>query len=391
MNPQFNYLTVIDIGGHDMYKLYVRDSELNRIVEIDNFNSLDMVLRFNTPSTWVLDLPTDSIAARELSKPNHGINVTHDGETLLSGNVSNPNRKWDSSQDTTTVSGYDDTAWLQKRLAYPVPSGPPYTSAAYDVRTGVAETVIHEFVDYNAGLKALPERQVPKLVLGTNLGRGNTVTGRARFHSLIERVRALALVGGGLGFRIKQVGRKLEFQTYQPTDKTKEVIFSPLLGNLRAFEYSRENAETNYVIVGGGGQGTARTIIERGDSNSITKYGRHESFLDQRNTTETNELEQAIDEELEQKAEKYSLSISPIDTESMNFGRDYNLGDKVSVVLDESTVIRDVVREIKISITPDGETILPSIGTPESISKSILGVFDQVKKLGKRIGNLERS
>jgi hypothetical protein len=407
-----------------MYKLYVRDSELNRIAEIDDYTSLEMILRFNAPSTWVLILPTDSIAAKELSKPKYGINVTKDGETLLSGNVAKPNRKWDASQDTTTVSGLDDTAWLEKRLAYPVPSGPPYTSTAYDVRTGAAETIIHEFVDYNAGPRALPERQVPKLVLGTNLGRGNVVTGRARFHSLIERLRALALVGGGLGFRIKQVGKNLEFQTYQPTDKTKEVIFSPLLGNLRAFEYGRETAETNYVIVGGGGQGTSRTFIERGDSTSISKYGRHEAFVDQRNTSETSELEQSIDEELEQKAEKYSLSISPVDTDSMTFGRDYNLGDKVSIVLTQPNevidvetvnffissfqtvqvenervrkiqekleVIQDVVREVKISITPEGVSVTPSIGTPESISKSILGIFDQVKKLGKRIGNLERS
>jgi hypothetical protein len=405
------------------YKIYVRDANLNRVAEVDDFNSLDLVLRFNSPSSWVLNLPTDSFAARELIKQRAGIIVVRDGQTILSGMVTNRKRKWEVLGDVTTVSGVDDTVWLARRLAYPVPSGPPYTTAEHDVRTDKAETVMRQYVDYNAGPNARSERRVPRLTLAVDQGRGKTVTGRARFDVLIDLLSSLALAGGDLGFRIVQVGQNLEFQVYQPTDKTKTAIFSPLLGNLREFEYSSDDAEANYVIVGGQGEGTARTFVERGDSTSITKYGRIESFLDRRDTTDDTELNQAIDEELAQKAEKMSLSISPIDTEQLKFGREYGLGDKVSVVIthpneiiemeevyyflnffqvgpfynerlkkiqEKIDVIQDVVREVKISITPEGETIQPSVGTPESLSSSILGIFDTVKKLKRRISNLER-
>jgi hypothetical protein len=405
------------------YKIYVRDAYLNRVAEVDDFKFLDMVLRFNSPSSWALDLPTDSFAARELIKPKAGIIVVRDGQTILSGMVTNRKRKWDSSGDITTVTGVDDTIWLARRLAYPVPNGPPYSASEYDVRTGAAETVMRQYVDYNAGANARSERRVPGLVLAADQGRGKTVTGRARFHVLLEILQSLALAGGDLGFRIVQVGKNLEFQVYEPSDKTKTAIFSPLLGNLREFEYSSDDAEANYVIVGGQGEGTARTFVERGDSASITKYGRIESFLDRRDTTDSTELNQAIDEELAQKAEQMSLSISPIDTEQLQFGRDYGLGDKVSVVIthpneiveveeinyfiseyqavpfqnerirkiqEKIDVIQDVVREVKISITPEGESVVPSVGTPESLSSSILGIFDAVKKLHKRISNLER-
>ncbi|WP_209121504.1 siphovirus ReqiPepy6 Gp37-like family protein [Alkalihalobacillus sp. BA299] len=403
------------------YEIYVRNVNLKRIAPVEDYQSLELVMRFNAAGSWTLTIPTDSKAAKELIKPKAGIIVKKDGQMIFSGPVKSRNRKWDIDEDTVTISGRDDLIHLQN-LALPVPGGPPYTSA-YDVRTGVAETVIREYIDYNIGINARSERKVPGLILAEDLGRGKNVTGRARMHPLIDLVSSLALKGGDLGFRIVQKENNLEFQVYQPTDKTKTVVFSPLLGNLIDFDYSSEDAEANYVIVGGGGEGAERTFVERGDSTSITKYGRIESFKDRRDTVDTTELNGSLDEELLAKAEKTSLSISPIDMEGITFGKDYNLGDKVSVVITQPNevvdietvyyflsefqsvpieqerirkiqekidVIQDVVREVKISITPERETITPNIGTPESLSKAVPGIFDEVKKLRRRISNLER-
>src|SRR5690606_2488261 len=105
-------------------------------------------------------------------------------------------------------------------------------------------------------------------------GLGKNITGRARFQNLLEFLSSLALSGGGLGFRVVQVGNNLEFQVYQPSNKTKSAFFSPLLGNLSSFEYSNDNPEANLVIIGGSGEGKDRIIMWKGDNESVTKYGR---------------------------------------------------------------------------------------------------------------------
>jgi hypothetical protein len=50
--------------------------------------------------------------------------------------------------------------------------------------------------------------------------------------------------------------------------------------------------------VGGQGEGAARYIAWKGDMDSIIKFGRIETFVDQRNTSDPAELNKAIDEEL---------------------------------------------------------------------------------------------
>jgi hypothetical protein len=406
-----------------MYKTYVRDSRLNRVAEIEDYIKLDFIPRFNSPGSWLLEIPTNTKAAKELTKPKAGIIVKRGNQTVFSGPALNTKRNWNKDEDKMTVSGSDDLVHLYRNLLYPVPSGPPYTSNDYDVRTGATETVMKEYIKANIGVNARPERKVPLLTVEVDKGLGKTVTGRARFHNIVEKFRELALAGGDLGFRVVQVGKELQFQVFQPTDKSKNVFFSPLLGNLLDFEYGIENPEANYVIVGGGGEGTARKLLEKGNSASISKNGRVETFIDRRDTTDTFELQQSLDEELKSKSEKTSLSISPIDTERIAFGKDYILGDKVSVVLTQPNevvdeeklnyflstfqttsvgsqrvreiqekleIITDVIREVRITISPEGERISPVIGTPDSLSHPIFGLFDKMKKMNKRLNHLER-
>ncbi|MBT2656612.1 siphovirus ReqiPepy6 Gp37-like family protein [Bacillus sp. ISL-18] len=397
------------------YKLYVRDQYLNRVAEIDDYQSLEMVLKYNSYGTWVLNLPTNCKAAKEIIKSKSGIVVINDGKVIFSGLATKKNRKWNANEDKLQISGVDDSIWLLRRLVYPEPNG-QFTLKDYDVRTGLAESIIKQYVSFNLGSRARLERQIPNFVIEEDIGLGKKVTGNGRFETLLDLSTSLALAGGDLGFRTIQVNKSLEFQVYQPEDKTKTAIFSPLLGNLSEFEYTSEDPETNYVIVGGGGEGKARITLQNGDSASITEYGRIESFVDQRNTTDQAELTQSLNQELTEKSIKNSLSITPIETESLSFGRDYNLGDKVSIIITQPNevvevdtiyyflsdyqirktqeklqVIQDVVREIKLTIDQNGVSINPTIGTPESLSSQGLGIFKKMKKLTKRVSHLERS
>lgn len=296
-------------------------------------------------------------------------------------------RKWDRNQNILIASGPDDLIYLEDLLAYPVPGGPPYTSQAYDVRSGAAETVMKAYVDFNAGPNAKPERQVSGLIIETDSALGESVTGRARFGELLELMQSLAIQGGGLGFRIVD----MEFQIYQPNNKTSSIILSPDLGNLEAFSYRAKAAKGNYVICGGGGEGTARTFAEKGDSASIVRYGgRIEIFWDRRDTTDVAELNAQIDEELAKKAESTSLAITPIDIENMVFFEDYNLGDQVTVKVD-GEAIQDVIREAQIKVIGGRESVKPVVSSKGvQLSEPLVALYEQRRDLEQRISNLER-
>ncbi|MDF2792062.1 MAG: hypothetical protein K0S80_5164 [Neobacillus sp.] len=375
-----------------MYKIYIRDANFRRVGE-----------------------------TRELIKNKAGIIVKKDGLPLFSGTITSRKRSFSSNSDIIAFAGKDDNNYLAARLAYPVPSA-DFSLSDYDVRTGPAETIMKQYVDINAGPNApITGRRI--FSIEADAGLGSIVTGRARFDKLIDLLSSLALSGGGLGFRVVQVGVQLQFQVYQPQDKTRSAFFSPLLGNLSSFEYSNDDPEANMVIVGGGGEGTSRIIRWKQDSESIVDYSRFETFVDQRNTSDEAELNQVLDEELTNKSAKNSFNFIPIDTPQLAFNRDYRLGDKVSIILtqpneiveketlhyflsfyqtgmieterirkiqEKLAVIQDVVREVKITIDSNGETISPVVGNDDSHAKGIIGIFDKVRKITKRLSNLER-
>lgn len=376
------------------WNLYLRNPALQREAEIDDYRRLELTQRWNDIGSWELALDRRAARAGDLTLPGWGIVVTRDGQTVLSGSAVTVKQSVSERDQTMTVSGVDDNVWLKRRQTSPSPaeSNPPYTTAADDVRTGICSTVLRQYVNVNLGPGAISVRRKSGLVLGTDPLAGSTVTGRARWKVLLGLLQELATSGGGVGFRLIQVGTTLEFQTFMPADKTSTVKFSLELGNLASFDYAREAPAANYVYVGGGGEGTARTIYESGDAAAIATWGRIEGeFVDRRDTTATAELTQAATEALTKDQEKTSLSITPIDTAHMAYGVHYGLGDRVAVQVEgpgEGT-IQDVVREVKITLTEDGpQKVTPTLGTPGR--KDVVRLFQQFRAMSRRVENLER-
>jgi hypothetical protein len=370
-------------------RLFTRERSLRRSGQVEDFDSLTMRLRFNRSSTWVLEMDAESEAVPLLGRTD-GMIVERDGVTLLSGPVVSRVRTSEGEEQKVTVTGLDDTVWLQRRLALPVPSGPPYMAADYDDTTGPAETVLRYFVDRNLGPGATAPRRLAYLTLAPDLGRGTSVRGRARFHTLLELLQPLALAGGDLGFRIAQVGGGLQFQVRAPEDRTATAVFSEELGNLAGFSYQESAPVTDYVILGGQGEGTARAFVEGGRQEDIDAFGRIETFRDRRDAPDTATLEQARAEALAESGRQTSLSISPIDTEAVAFGRDYSLGDRVTVVVD-GLPIRDVVREVGLTLSASGgETVTPVVGTLDALSPQALALFRNQERLSRRISPIER-
>lgn len=397
------------------WRIEVRDANLARVGELDDYQSLDLLLKFNDVSTWALKVARTNRLAYELTQPGAGIIVSRNGVAVLSGEWDKQNHRKDVDANEMTLSGVDDTDWLNQRNAHPQPLSlaPPYSTTAEDVRTQVASNVMRQFVGVNiaqdGGTPAIPSRIRAGLTRLTDPAYGPIITGRGRWQNLLVLLQELAVQGAvdgiPVGFRVVQVDAGLQYQGYVPVDRTASVVFSEGLGNLAGFTYDRTRPKATYWYVGGAGEGTARTIYEHADSTALAQWGRREgAFVDARSAGAAGELQQAGIKSADDDGETHALSVTPIDTDRLAFGVHYGLGDRVTAVLDvlgpdsagiSGDVISDVLRECRIKITPDESSVTPAIGT-EGARAATPGqivptkMFRRVRDLMSRINNLER-
>jgi hypothetical protein len=380
------------------WKIYVRDKDFNRIGEVDEYEDATLTPAYCDVGTWSITVDRRSSQAVNLCQPGNGIIAVRGGMTI-SGPYTHQLHTVDMDKNHLQLSGVTDEVWLRRRLVSPSPSEsvPPYAAQAYDVRTGVASTVLAAYVNVNLGPGAIAVRRKPGLTIGVDPVVGASVSGNGRWDNLLLFLQGLA-TAGGIGFRVIQVGNGLQFQTYQPTDRTGSVKFSIDLGNLAGFEYESTAPEANYIYVGASGTGTARVLLEQPDSASIAAWGRIEGdFVDRRDTSDPTVLAQAATDALTQHSEQASLTITPTETPSSMYGANYGLGDKVTVLLkgpaaspySQTGRIQDILRKVEIKLTVNGpQTVRPNIGTASR--SDLLKMIREMRSVKKRLNNLER-
>lgn len=235
----------------------------------------------------------------------------------------------------------------------------------YDTRTGQASNILLLYTAANLTNPVNIDRDLAVMSTAADPAVGTTVTGNARGDELLTLLQQLASAGGDIGFRVVQISNsQLQFQVYQPTDRTGNAKFSQDLQNLFDFAYSLAGPNANSVMVWGGGVGTGRTSVLTRDAASVTNWGLVEGFIDARDTSDTITMNQRGQAEINAQSEQTNLALTPRDTDTVQFGRDYNLGDIVAVQIDGNT-ITNKIRSVHIQLqSPDEEIITPGIGNP---------------------------
>lgn len=376
----------------------VRDADLVRVGQIreDHLVGFTAVLRHKAVGSWSITLPVGNALAEELIKPGAGIIVTTSNGTLLSGPTVSvvTNQSTDDPDGTYSITGVDDSILLTERLAYPKPSTADVAAQTdpYDIRSGVAETVIKAYVNANMGPSAPVARRVPNLTIATDLARGGTVNGSARFDVIQELITGLADVGN-LGFNIEQVNGNLVFDVFESVDRSASVRLDLYNGRLTKSEYAYSRPKTTRVIVGGKGDEEFRLFYEASSTESVsseTVWGRRiETFLDARSGEFNSELQAAADEVLVNDGKtQLSVSIAPSDDQTMLFGVDWNLGDKLTVVVGTLELVA-VVTEVGLLISEDGVRIGATVGEPKGLDYESQ-ILTRQANTALRIGKLER-
>lgn len=382
-----------------MITLLFTDGALHPIGQpIARFISVVATLNFNAPASVTVTLPALP-EYLDVAAPGNRLQVIRDGKILVAGPVeyqgaiswSVGGQAQDAEPGLLTVAATDDSVWLGCRIVYPDPAAMATAQTAtsfYTLTATNTETAMRDLVNLNAGPGALTARRVPNLTLGTLAGVGSSVNVRSRFDPVSDKLRATAIAGGGLGYRVVEDGGALKFVVFQPADLSSSVRFSRGLGNLRSIQYTPQAPTATVAIVGGDGTGTSRTVVERSNSSAVATWGRIETFVND-NSGDTTDLNQAGDTALTSAAEQGQLVVQAIDTPLVKFGRDYPLGAKVSVEIYPGLDLVDVVRSVTVTATKDGEVVNVQIGTASASSDPTY--VRKLRELDRRLGQLERT
>lgn len=352
----------------------VRDAGLARVGQVPRklWTDVKAIMRLYRVGEWSMTLPRELAICDALRQPGAGIIITGPEGVILSGVMEEAKRKQskDDPIGSMRFSGVDDNFLLDDYRAYPDPAhAATAQAAAYDTRTGPGESVIRAYINANIGPGALAARRLgmhaENLVMLADEARGSVVTGNARFDIIGELIEPLAKVSG-VAYRIVQSGSTLVPEFWEPADKSKIIRLDVANGRLSQTEFTLGVPLLTDVLVLGQGEGADRQVVERtsvlASAAREAWRRRREVVKDQRNTDVVAELEQAGDELLVDGGKtRTTNAITPTDSHTMRFQRDWNLGDVVGVVVGDDEV-PETVTAVGLAITKDGIAIGAKVG-----------------------------
>jgi hypothetical protein len=224
-------------------------------------------------------------------------------------------------------------------------------------------------------------------------GAGGSVTYDVKFApgidlNLMDILRQLIGTGGPMGIKIVRNGQRLTLDTYVPTDRTGTAYFSPDIGNLTSVSLSLQDPTVTTVLAQGGSAPTF--FVSALSPNPETDWSRIEVYSDQTGQTDPIMAAQAAQAVLNQGQASPSLTITATDIPLLTFGRDYFLGDIVSVEPRPGDVYSDLVSSVMLTVDPSQQpsiSVVPTIGyssDPGSIDPSF------AQQLLQRVTRLER-
>ncbi|MGW5773112.1 siphovirus ReqiPepy6 Gp37-like family protein [Streptomyces longwoodensis] len=408
------------------YRVEVRDSALNRIGVIDKWISMDLVVRYCQQGSWQILVAAGTPQADILQKGG-GVAIYQDGVPLpiLTGQIETFQHYWTTDQHTGAGSlyfgGKCDNKLAYNRLAFPDPTKPATQQWQADDNgrtvSGPAGHLVWDELNKALGPGALADRRVAGVVFPSDVAFGKAVSDNLKWDVIGTKLESwIDTTTTGYRFLYDPNAKAINLHLFTPRDLSKDVRFSTDLGNLREFTWSLSAPSVTRVIVACQGEGKTRYLYQQIDAESEAEWGiQVEQFLDRRDlpikadpttgqpvkadlgvtdeqfTTAKQAVLDAATEALTAGAKNGNFQIYPIDTPQVKFGRDYFVGDIVTVAVD-GTEYTDMVREVSITVDQGGqtETVSPSIGeqgsgNPLNLYKTVFEMREKLRRLEARM------
>ena len=379
-------------------RVYVRDSTLKRLGQITDYTDLTVVPRYNAIGAMTMGISAGSPFAPLLVEGNGLIVKTAAGETVLSGPIRTPD--WqrsttDGGSGKLTIGAVSDDELLARYTCWPVPTAAigSQTTSVYKIDTASTETAMRDLVNLNAGPGGQASRKNPLLSLAPNTVLGPALVREVnQFDNLLTVLQDIA-AAAELGFRVIQVGSVLQFQVFQPADRSGTARFSFGFGNLTDATYTTTPPTCTRAIVVAGGSPSPRVCKVYDRAAPLFPGLVLEQFVDQTSVDSASvdlaaQMDQAGNEALTNGAGQGSLAISPIDLPLLRYGRDYNVGDTVAAQLRGGTWYTDVVQEVTLTSNATEATTKATIGN-SSATGAVARIYSYIAQLKKDVGRIK--
>ena len=244
-------------------------------------------------------------------------------------------------------------------------------------KSGPCETVAKAYVDENIGPGATsPPRDsagvMPGLSIEADAATGATWSGPRANKNLLDTLIELAdyapadfmVVGTGAAlfeFRWK-AGQWGQDKTRGNVGGLPPVVFSPLLNNVRNVRYLHDRtSETNVCYVLGQGSGDQRRVVTRtSGAETDSPWARRAVARDARNTYSTDALSDNGDEVLDENRAKVEMQCTVKQSEAVRFGRDWDLGDLVTVEYRTFSVTQKIIG-VRVTVGSDGDEVIEAL------------------------------
>lgn len=348
------------------FDVEVYDKDLARVGWLKAYLSVTATPRHNRQPTGALTVASDHHLVPALNAPGARVVLRTDGLTM-SGPVRVDASEGAGPQEVITYQVEDDWRLLRRLLAWQVPAAAitAQSSAEYAVYTGPAETVVKAML--TANLTRMGSAMRPTVTVAADQGRGATITVQARMHAPVDRLFPL-VDQAGIGVSVTQVGTGLVVDCYEPG--TFPITLSYAAGTITGGSWSRTGPQVTRVVVGAGGEGTARVFRTYADAALEAEWGDViEGFVDARDIDPADpDLETLMAargaEALAEGAPKAGLSLDLAETGTFRYGAGgVVVGDTVTAELAPGLTVTDVIREATLTDTPsDGLVVAPVLG-----------------------------
>lgn len=345
-----------------------RNKNKDRIgqIPLKDIRNLEIVLNHNNVGTWSITISAEHPLVKTLRKKGAGIVIATDAGTIISGNMTNVKYEYSAEYPAgfLIVSGVDDNQYLADALAYPDPEhNAENQEKAKDTRSGTSEAIMKSFVRKNIGPDAISSRKIANLTIQTNYDRGPITTKSARFKNLGLLLYEIASTAD-LGFRVAQVGDTIQFQVYEPVDRTADIEWSIENENMNNTSFEFSAPVVTHAIVGGEGKGVERLMkvySTTASENAANDWGRRiETFVDSKESDTDAELTQAGKEAIKGGLVTSNVEFTPENATS-SYMTDWNLGDLIKVVINDDISLIAIIDSVGIVLNNEGITIKASV------------------------------
>lgn len=361
------------------------------------FITINAQLFFNAVGAWTIVVPyTDALWA-QMQAGDFIVEVNWRGLFTFGGKCEQPQYsdsipgsfggQGEYSGPFITLTGADYLALVANRIAYPNPTvawSAQTASSSDAVAAQPLETAIKYYVNRNAGPGALATRRMNLLDIGPNLVRGPNVSYTVKFGSgvdlnMLDLIRALvAQSGTAMGVSVVRASatHRLTFDVYVPRNLSGKAWFSESLGNLTGIAFSLIDPTCTDALV----QGSGTSFVSRTATNR-TQWNLAESFIDDSSETDANNLATVAQQAIAAGAAGPTLSATATDIPFLTFGRDYWIGDIVTVEVRTGVTYSDVVSGVTLTADPSQTppiSVLPTIGQAQDATSTDQTVIGQL-------------